>query len=49
MFSLRQSSGGNSIDGSIDGNFNQAVVSQSGGDTAVFTQVGTGNNIGISQ
>lgn len=49
LFSLRQASGSNSITGSIEGDFNQAVVSQSGLDVANFSQNGNFNNIGIQQ
>ncbi len=49
LFSVRQSSAGNNTTGVVIGNNNQAVVAQSGADTAVFVQIGSGNNLGIAQ
>ncbi|SKA26871.1 beta strand repeat-containing protein [Consotaella salsifontis] len=49
LFAFRQSSGNNTIVGSIKGNNNQVVVSQSGGAMTHFTQVGSFNNIGVKQ
>ncbi|EAS51336.1 hypothetical protein SI859A1_02151 [Aurantimonas manganoxydans SI85-9A1] len=49
LFSMRQSSSNNTINGTIMGSNNQAVVSQSGGDMATFTQNGSFNNIGVRQ
>lgn len=50
LFTLISDDGGNTIDGFVEGNFNQAVVFQTGGDnSAVFTQTGNNNNLGIIQ
>jgi hypothetical protein len=51
VFATYQHGDGNVIDGTVNtGNGNQAVVTQIGSnETAVFTQSGDGNNVGIKQ
>ncbi|MCY0094035.1 beta strand repeat-containing protein [Hoeflea ulvae] len=50
QFAFNQNGTGNMIDGSINGNNNQAVIAQLGnGNNTTFTQTGNGNNLGVSQ